>query len=110
MKAAMMDAPLGDDVFSDDPTVNRLEATAAERAGKEAALFVPSGTMANLLAIKLHTSAGDEVLMHEDAHPLNYEAGGAAMFAGVQIRPLAGPRGILDPATVKASIRPVNVH
>src|SRR5690349_14777287 len=85
MKQAMVEAPLGDDVFGDDPTVNRLEAIAAERAGKEAALFVPSGTMANQIAIRVHTRPGDEVLMEAESHPFNYEAGGAAAIAGVQI-------------------------
>ncbi len=110
MRAAMAAAPVGDDVFEEDPTVNRLEAMAADRVGQEAALFVPSGTMANLLAIKLHTRLGDEILMHEDAHPLNYEAGGAAAFAGVQIRALGGARGQMSPDAVTAAIRPDDVH
>ena len=83
MKQAMVDAPLGDDVLGDDPTVQRLEAVMAERTGKEAALFMPSGTMTNLVAIRVHTQPGDELLLHEWAHPLNYEAGGAAAFAGI---------------------------
>ena len=99
MKRAMVAAPLGDDVLGDDPTVKRLEAAMAERTGKEAALFMPSGTMTNLVAIRIHTQPGDELLLHEWAHPLNYEAGGAAAFAGVQIRPLQGPKGQLEPDT-----------
>lgn len=110
MKQAMVDAPLGDDVLGDEPTVQRLEAVCAERSGKEAALFMPSGTMANLVAIRVQTSPGDEVLMHAGAHPFNYEAGGAAMFAGVQIRPLPGAGGILDLDPVAAAIRPENDH
>jgi threonine aldolase len=110
MKRAMFDAPLGDDVLGDDPTVQRLEAVAAERAGKEAALFVPSGTMANQIAIRILTRPGDEVLMEAGAHPLNHEAGGAAVLAGVQIRPIAGKDGILDPAEVEEAIRPANDH
>ena len=110
MKQAMVDAPLGDDVLGDEPTVQRLEAICAERSGKEAALFMPSGTMANLVAIRIHTRPGDEILMHAGAHPFNYEAAGAAMFAGVQCRPLPGEGGILGLDTVAAAIRPEDDH
>lgn len=110
MKQAMVDAPLGDDVLGDDPTVKRLEAVCAERSGKEAALYVPSGSMANLLAIRVATTAGDEVLMHATAHPFNHEAGGAAMFAHVQIRPLPGEGGIVDLAAATAAIRRADDH
>ncbi len=110
MLQAMMNAPLGDDVLGDDPTVQKLEATAADRVGKEAALFVPSGTMANLLAMRVSTRAGDEVLMHADAHPFNYEAGGAAAFAGVQIRPLCQGHPFLRTSDVIEAIRPPNDH
>lgn len=110
MKRAMVDAPLGDDVLGDEPTVQRLEAICAERSGKEAALFMPSGTMANLVALRVHTQPGDEVLMHAGAHPFNYEAAGSAMFSGVQIRPLPGDGGMLDAATVLGAIRPENDH
>ena len=110
MKQAMIDAPLGDDVLGDDPTVKRLEQMAAELAGKEASLFVPSGTMANQIAIALHTRPGDEVLMEQGTHPINYEAGGAAVLAGAQIRPLTGERGVLALSTVEAAIRPEDDH
>lgn len=110
MRRAMVDAEVGDDVLGDDPTVQRLEAVAAERAGMEAAIFTPSGSMANLIALTLLTRKGDEVLQESGAHPFNYEAAGAAAVAGVQIRPLVGERGILDPATVAAAIRPPNDH
>lgn len=110
MLDAMVASPLGDDVLGDDPTVRRLEAVAAERVAKEAAVFVPSGTMANLLAIRVSTRAGDEVLMHADAHPFNYEAAGAAAFAGVQIRPLAHGRAFLEVDEVVDAIRPPNDH
>lgn len=110
MRRAMAQAEVGDDVMGDDPTVNRLEALAAERSGKEAALFVPSGTMGNQIALRIHTRPGDEVLAHVDSHPFNWEAGGAAVIAGVQIRPLPGDRGLLDPATVTAAIRPEDPH
>lgn len=110
MKAAMVEAPLGDDVLGDDPTVQALEAAAAARAGKEAALFTPSGTMANIIAIALHTRPGDEILLEDGAHPLNYEAGGAAVVAGVQIRPIPADRGLLVPEQVEQRIRPDNDH
>jgi threonine aldolase len=110
MRHAMMNAEVGDDVFGDDPTVNRLEKMAAAKLGKEAALFTPSGTMANQIAIGLHTRPGDEVLMEANAHPFNYEAGAAAMISGVTIRTLRTPRGILDPLAVKESFRPDDPH
>lgn len=110
MRNAMATAEVGDDVLGDDPTVQRLEAVCAERAGKEAALFTPSGSMANLIALTLLTRKGDEVLQEGGSHPFNYEAAGAAAVAGVQIRPLAGDRGLLDVATVEANIRPPNDH
>ncbi|MEQ1505066.1 MAG: GntG family PLP-dependent aldolase [Myxococcota bacterium] len=110
MKAAMIEAPLGDDVLGDDPTVHALEARCAALAGKEAAVFVPSGTMANLIAIAVHTRPGDEVLLHQDAHPFHYEGGGGAAFAGVQLRTLPGPAGVIDPSDVAAGIRPDDEH
>jgi threonine aldolase len=108
MLAAMTSAPLGDDVLGDDPTVQDLEEHCAVIAGKEAALFVPSGTMANLIAISVLTRPGDEVLLHEDAHPFHYESAGAAAYAGVQLRPLPGPRGVMAPDTLRAAIRPAH--
>lgn len=110
MKKAMFEAQVGDDVFGDDPSANRLEAVAAERMGKEKALFVPSGTMANQIAIALHTRPGDEVILEAGAHPFNYEAGGAAVISGVQLSPVPGKNGILEAAAVDAAIRPPNVH
>ncbi len=110
MRDAMMAAPLGDDVLGDDPTVKRLEAAAAERCGKEAALFTPSGTMANLLGIRVNTQIGDEVLMYAGAHPFNYEAGGAAAFAGVQLHTLPAVNGVLEVETVAGAIRTDDDH
>jgi len=110
MKSAMFTAPLGDDVLGDDPTVKQLEAVVATLCGKEAALFVPTGTMANQIALSLHTRPGDEVLMEEGAHPFNYEAGGPAVLAGVQIRPLIGSAGILSVNAVATAIRPPDDH
>lgn len=110
MVKAMIEAPLGDDVYGEDPTVNRLEEVAAERAGKEAGLFVPSGTMANQIAIRILTRGGDEVLTHEDSHPMNWEAGGAAVISGVQLRPLPGANGILEEETVRKAFKPEDPH
>jgi threonine aldolase len=110
MRQAMLAAELGDDVLGDDPTVHRLEARCAELSGKDAALFVPSGTMANLIAIKVNTRPGDEVLMHLDAHPFHYESAGAAAIAGVQIKTLPGPRGVMDPESVASAVRPLAPH
>jgi threonine aldolase len=110
MRRAMADAEVGDDVFGEDPTVNRLERRVADRLGKEFAIFMPSGTMANQVALRLLTQPGDEVLMHADAHPFHYEAGGAAVISGVTLRLLGGERGHLDPDEVRAAVRPPNVH
>jgi threonine aldolase len=104
MREAMARAEVGDDVFGEDPLVNALQERCAEILGKEAALFVPSGTMANLLAVLSQTRPGDSVLLHEDAHPYNYESGNLGMVAGVQTRSVPGPLGIMDPADVAARI------
>jgi len=110
MWRAMQSAELGDDVLGDDPTVQRLENRAADMLSKEAALFTPSGTMANQIAIRLHTQPGDAVLMEAGAHPFNYEGAAAAMISGVQIRPIAGTSGILNPSDVEANFRPPDPH
>ncbi len=98
MRAAMHAAPVGDDVFRDDPTVNRLEERVALLLGKEAALFVPSGTMSNQIAVKAHTQPGDELICDVNCHIYNYEAGGPAILSGVTCRTLDGDYGILDVA------------
>jgi threonine aldolase len=100
MRRAMADAPVGDDVLGDDPTILRLEAAFAKLMGKEAALFVPSGSMGNLIAITVHARPGEVVLMEEWGHSLNFEAGGASRFAGVMVRTLASEDGIFDPEVV----------
>jgi len=110
MRAAMMTAEVGDDVWGDDPTVNHLQEFAAELSGKEASLFVPSGTMANQIAIRCWTSPGDEVLMEQGSHPYNYEAAGMAAISGVQVRAIAGANGVLDVSDVEACIRPSDPH
>ncbi|MFN7143391.1 MAG: threonine aldolase family protein [Myxococcota bacterium] len=110
MRRAMADAEVGDDVFGEDPTVNRLEARVAELLGKEAALYVPSGTQANQIAIRCLTEPGDEVILEASAHPFLYEAGGPAVISGVTLRLVHGDDGVLDPAAVRAAVRPPNVH
>ena len=107
---AMRSAELGDDVLGDDPTVQALQVRAAEMLGKEAALFVPSGTMANQIAIRLHTQPGDAIIMEATAHPFNYEAAGAAMISGVQTRTLPGVNGILDPADIASAFPKRDPH
>ena len=110
MRAAMARAEVGDDVFGEDPTVNRLQATVAELLGKEAGLFVPSGTMANQICLGVLTRPGDEVVCDAAAHCISFEGGGLAALWGVQPRAIAAPRGILDPADVEAALRPVADH
>lgn len=110
MRQAMFDAEVGDDVYGEDPTVNRLEARAAAIAGKEAALFVPTGTMGNTIAIKLLTNHGQEVICDSRGHLLNYELSMAAWFSGCLIRPIDTPDGILTWESIKPHIRPLGPH
>jgi len=110
MREAMAVAEVGDDVYGEDPSVNRLQERAAELLGKEAALFVASGTMANQLALGTLTRPGDEVICDEGAHPVNFEGGAMPALWGIQPRTLRGERGMLDPADVEAAIRPVSEH
>ena len=108
-RRAMAEAEVGDEQNREDPTVNRLQETVAALLGKEAALFLPSGTMCNQVAFAVHCRAGDEILLHETAHPLLYEAGGAAALTGALFRPLTGPRGTFAAEQVRQAIRP-RVH
>lgn len=111
MLAAMARAETGDDVFGEDPTVNRLEAMVAERLGKEDALFVPTGTMANQIALGCHTRPGDELICDPVAHVYLWEGGGMARFWGVTPRTIAGVNGPLDrQALAKAGLRPEDCH
>jgi threonine aldolase len=110
MKAAMMAAELGDDVFHEDPTVNRLEERLASLLGKEAALFVPSGTMSNQICVKAHTQPGDELLCEANCHIYNYEAGGPAALSGVTCRTVEGEYGVLTVGQLQGKIRPANEH
>jgi threonine aldolase len=110
MRRAMMEAEVGDDVYGEDPTVNRLERRAAEIAGKEAALFVPSGTMGNTIAVKLHTEPGQEVICDARAHVLDYELAMVAWFSGCVVRAIPTEDGILSWDAVRARIRPLGPH
>ncbi len=110
MRRAMAEAEVGDDVLDGDPTVRRLEQAAARWLGKEAALFVPSGTMANQVAIGCWTRPGDELVAERGAHLLCYEAGATGYLHGVQAVTLEGERGALDPLAVRRAIRPDFVH
>ncbi|MCP3163080.1 low-specificity L-threonine aldolase [Myxococcus qinghaiensis] len=110
MRRAIAEAEVGDDVYGEDPTVLRLEARVAERLGLEAALFVPSGTQANQVAIGAHCRAGDEVLTEAGSHILHYEGGAVPALWGVQPQPLPGERGLLKPEDVAAAVREDNIH
>lgn len=96
MRRAMAEAEVGDDVYLEDPTVNRLQERAAETFGKEAALFVPSGTMGNQICVRLHTRPGTEVVVEERSHIFNYEMGSSAVISGVTLRPVRGENGLLN--------------
>jgi threonine aldolase len=110
MRAAMASAEVGDDVLDGDPTVRKLEERAAAWLGKEGSLFVPSGTMANQVALGSWTKPGDEVIVEREAHVLRWEAGAAGFLHGVQTATLASTRGAMDPADVRATIRPEFIH
>jgi threonine aldolase len=106
MRTAMANAEVGDDVFGEDPTVNQLQTKVASLLGKEDALFVPSGTMANQTCIKVHTQPGDEVIVERDSHIFNYETAGGAFLSSVQVHPVEGVRGVLSVEGVKRAVRP----
>jgi threonine aldolase len=110
MRRAMAGAELGDDVFGEDPTVNRLQERAAAMLGKEAALMVASGTMGNLLGLLVNARSGEEAITDADSHIFLAEGGGAASVGGIQLRPLPTERGVLSPEQVRAAIRPDDVH
>src|SRR5215204_6407592 len=110
MLEAMRTAPLGDDVFGEDPSVNRLEALAAEMFGMEAALYCPSGTMTNQIAIKCHTQPGDEVICDTTAHIYQYEGGGIALNSGASVKLLNGQMGRVTADQVTSGINDDDVH
>ena len=110
MREAMLEADVGDDVFMEDPSINALEEKVARYFGHEAALFCPSGTMTNQIAIKVHTKPGQEVICHELSHIYNYEGGGVAFNSGCQVRTVGGEGGIMHPTEVAAQVQPDDVH
>jgi len=110
MIAAMAAAEVGDDVYGEDPTVNRLEVRVAELLGKEAALFVPSGSMSNQIAVKTHTQPGDELICEEFCHIYNWEAGGPAFLSGVTCRTVRAEYGVIELTQLRDKIRPINDH
>lgn len=110
MRKAMFEAEVGDDVYGDDPTINALEKMAAEMVGKEAALFVTSGTMGNQLGVMTHTTRGDEVILGENAHIAVHEVGATAVLSGVQLRTIKSSDDILYPEAVERAIRVDDIH
>lgn len=110
MRRAMAEAPVGDDVYGEDPSVRALEERIAGELGHQAALFVPSGTQANQIAMGLHCRPGDEVVTEAGSHIFQYEGGAVAALWGIQPHPLQGHRGLLEPAQVAAALRPENIH
>jgi len=110
MRQAIANAEVGDDVYQDDPTVNKLEKIAAEKVGKEAALFVPSGTFGNQLAIMTHTRRGNEVIAGKNNHIVVHEVGASAVISGVQLRTLETVNGLMSPKDVLKAIRSDDIH
>jgi threonine aldolase len=110
MLAAMMAAVVGDDVYAEDPTVNELEARVADRFGKEAALFVPTGTMGNQIAVRVHCHPQDEVLLEASSHIYLWEAGAPAALSGVTLRTIPGRYGVLDVADLEPHLHPDDMH
>ncbi len=110
MRRAMAEAQVGDDVFGDDPTVNKLQERVAALLGKEAAIYLPSGSMANQTSIRAQTQPGDEIIAHEHGHIYHYEAGAPAGLSGCSLRLLPGEGGLFDAQAVRAAIRPVDSH
>jgi threonine aldolase len=110
MMQAIQTAELGDDVFREDPTINKLEDIAAQKVGKESALFVTSGTQANVVCLLTHTYHGDEVIMEAQSHIYLYEVGAMAALGGLMAHPVPGKNGVLSPEDVKKAIRGDNIH
>jgi threonine aldolase len=110
MRKAMAVAEVGDDVYGDDPTVNELETLGAEMLGKEGAVFVPSGTFGNQLALFTWCKRGTEVILGEECHIIQHEAGAASVIAGVQIRPIPAPDGVLPPEAIRQRLRKAELH
>ena len=106
MREAMANAPVGDDVYGEDPTVMELERRVAAMCGMEAALFLPSGTMANAVAVRTHTRPGDEIILEREAHIYVYEGGGFAALSGCSVAFVDGDRGRMAPEDVRAAVHP----
>ena len=110
MRKAMAEAEVGDDVYGDDPTINKLEKLGAKMMGKEAALFVPSGTFGNQLALFTWCKRGTEVILGEECHIIQHEAGAASVIAGVQTRPISAPDGTFTAAAIRERLRKQDLH
>jgi threonine aldolase len=110
MRRFMCEAEVGDEQKLEDPTVNQLCEMVAELLGKEAAVFLPSGTMCNEIALRVHARPGEEVIAHQTAHPIHFESGGPGALAGVNMRSIDGPRGQFDADAVEAAVRPASRH
>ncbi len=110
MRRLMAEAPVGDEQKGEDPTVNLLQEQTADLLGKDMALFLPSSTMSNEIAFKVHTRPGDEIIMEQSSHPIHFEAGGPAFHSGAMIYPIAGYRGLFQPGQLEAAIRPDSPH
>src|SRR2546427_6388862 len=110
MRRFMSEAEVGDEQKMEDPTVNLLCEMVAELLGKEAAVFLPSGTMCNEIALRVHARPGEEVIAHATAHPIHFETGGPGALAGGNMRSIDGPRGPFDAAAVEAAVRPPHRH
>jgi threonine aldolase len=110
MRKVMYEAEVGDDVFKEDPTVNKLEEYAADLLGKEAALYVPSGTMGNQICLNVLTNPGDEVICEFDSHIFNYESGSPALLSGIQLTPINGDLGVFSKEDVEPLIRPKDAY
>jgi threonine aldolase len=110
MRAAMAEAEVGDDVFGEDPTTNRLQGKVAEMLGKEAAIYAPSGTMTNLIGVRLHCKPGDEMICEAGCHIINYEQSGYAQLSGIAARTVEGRYGVVEPSRFEGLIRPGDTH
>ncbi len=110
MRRLMAEAPVGDEQKGEDPTVNLLQEKTADLLGKEAAIFLPSSTMSNEIAFKVHTRPGEEIIMEQSSHPIHFEAGGPAFHSGAMIWPIAGDRGLFQPAQLAAAVRADSPH
>lgn len=110
MRDSIYHAQVGDDVYNEDPTINRLEEMAAEMLGKQAGMFVPSGTQGNQICVMTHTQPGEEIILEEKCHIITYEVGGIGRLSGVQAKLLHGNKGVMAPEDIEAAIREEDIH